>query len=193
MTIPKLYEWHGQSMSLKEWSQVTGISYRTLYSRIVLRGLSFDEAIKGWHSRKRRFIYRGREYGVDELCKLFGMSKSTFNRKLEIGMTVKEIAGWAKETAELRQKMRKKKSQRPHPAECICWRCENNVCGCSWARKLVPVEGSCFKEHKTRYATLQVVVSCPKYIERERTDDYLAGLPIDLGENEPEELLAAMG
>ena len=43
----------------------------------------------------------------------------------------------------------------------ICWDCQRAVCGCSWAKKLKPVEGWIAEENKLGYRVLE----CPLFIE----------------------------
>jgi len=45
--------------------------------------------------------------------------------------------------------------------ETLCWDCQRAVCGCSWAKKLKPVEGWVAEENERGFR----VVECPLFIE----------------------------
>ncbi len=46
-------------------------------------------------------------------------------------------------------------------SDSICWDCQRAVCGCSWAKKLKPVEGWIAEENKLGYKVLE----CPLFVE----------------------------
>lgn len=168
--IPKTYEWKGQRHTLKEWSKITGISVQTLYGRIERNGLRIGDAFKD--RRTLGLQYEGKRYTMAGLADALGIALATLQRKLKSGMTVDEIATWARETRAIREERKRMMQlhsrgvEHRQKGESICWDCRRNVCGCSWARNLVPVEGFAFVERITNDGPRKTITSCPKYIFR---------------------------
>ena len=46
----------------------------------------------------------------------------------------------------------------------LCWRCKNCCGGCSWSRKLMPIEGWTAKKTKTEGGSYRIS-KCPQFIE----------------------------
>ena len=168
---PLLYEWNGQSLTMKELSRKTGISVSTLYARLEQNGYSIDKAVS--QQMRREFRYGGKRYTAEGLAHALGIAHTTLYRKLKRGMTVDEIALWARETEAKRRQfakscLRNSCEEGQCKGESICWHCGRNESGCSWARNLVLVEGCRFVERITLDGPRKTITSCPEYIRSER-------------------------
>lgn len=68
---------------------------------------------------------------------------------------------------------RKKGRKEPERAT-LCWRCQNAICGCSWSRDFIPVEGWKAKPTKIRCEKGNrdmdsfLVIECPEFVADER-------------------------
>ncbi len=91
--------WMGKRWTLAELASEYHINRSTLYSRIIERGWSVDRALREPDDTKRRintkkarklYSYRGKEYSLTELCKMSGLSMTTFATRLSKGMSVQD-------------------------------------------------------------------------------------------------------
>lgn len=51
----------------------------------------------------------------------------------------------------------------------LCWDCARAVCGCTWSREFIPVNGWMAEETKLKvkngdYVTSYHVISCPEFV-----------------------------
>ncbi len=88
----KTYECNGKSYTLKELSEESGVSIPGVLYRIK-HGWSIDKIISTpkQGSASHRCIYNGREIGVLEVSRLFGLTKDAIYQRIHRGDTLQDV------------------------------------------------------------------------------------------------------
>lgn len=77
----EVYTYKGETKVLKEWAEVFGIKYTTLYMRIHRSGLSFEEAIKE-DPFKKTYTYKGETHKLKEWCDILGLEYAYVSNRI---------------------------------------------------------------------------------------------------------------
>lgn len=87
----ELYTYDGESMSLREWAEYSGISYATLKTRLNRHG-NFEKAITEdvCRSQYRNVEWEGKTVKLSTLCMRHGVNYGTVKERLKSGMPLRE-------------------------------------------------------------------------------------------------------
>lgn len=77
----KKITYQGETKSLKEWSEIKGIKYHTLYTRIHNKGLTAKEALE-INKHKNYFTYKGETKSLAEWAKLKNIKHGTLYSRI---------------------------------------------------------------------------------------------------------------
>lgn len=86
----------GETHTITEWGEITGIGRETLYQRINYRGWDAKKALttpkkKAKRGRKVFLDYHGERIDLAEAERLTGVSRSTIQRKMRLGWALDDI------------------------------------------------------------------------------------------------------
>lgn len=92
--------WRGRERPIIEIAEEAGVSYRTVYRRIVQMGMTADEAVNKPNMRPRVMVdWRGRALSLSDLADETGIPKGTLrDRILRLGMTAEEAVNLPRDT-----------------------------------------------------------------------------------------------
>lgn len=99
---PKLiFEKDGEKHTLREWSEITGIRYITLYSRIVRGGIPFENALypptRFAPHHEKIYICNGKSQSLAAWARELGVSKNTLRVRLQRGWTTERALSTSKQ------------------------------------------------------------------------------------------------
>lgn len=96
--IATSYTYKDRTLSVTEWSKITGINREVIYHRVNYLGWDIKKALETPASKvpaKRnptiKLTYNGKTVTLSDVSKLCGVSKSTITRKLKMGWTIDQI------------------------------------------------------------------------------------------------------
>lgn len=77
-----LITYNGETHTLAEWSEILGITYNTLHSRVVQRGWDLDKAFnKPIKATNRTILYKGERIPLLKCAELLNVPRNTFYRQ----------------------------------------------------------------------------------------------------------------
>lgn len=88
--------YNGETYTITEWGEITGLGRETLYQRINYRGWNAEKALNTPKKNAKRghkiFLdYHGEKIDLAKAEKLTGVSRGTIQRKLKLGWTLDDI------------------------------------------------------------------------------------------------------
>lgn len=81
----------GEQVTIRDLSNLTGISYDTLYARIHDKGWSVEKAVETSLIKAVQYEYQGKMYTITELAELSGIQRGTIQRRLKTGQSLEVI------------------------------------------------------------------------------------------------------
>lgn len=89
----RVVEYNGEEHTIKEWSEIIGMRYRTLRNRILSKNWTIEEAmtkeIKKWNPQKSRIIeMNGEKHSLSEWARIKGIRQDTLHLRLKAGWSV---------------------------------------------------------------------------------------------------------
>ena len=88
----RLLEANGEAHTLNEWSEITGIPYRTLYMRMSRLGMSVQEAMNMVSRKCNRVMvtYNGETHSLTEWAEITGLGYRCLQTRIKRGMSAEE-------------------------------------------------------------------------------------------------------
>lgn len=87
----KLYEYNGESHTLIDWSEITGVEYSLLRSRVLGYGIPIKEAIETPKKETEKYNYNGKSLTMSEWAKELGVTPHALRARLKKGKPYSEI------------------------------------------------------------------------------------------------------
>lgn len=81
-------EWNGETRTISEWSEITGISEGTIWRRLEL-GWTAERALTE-NIRKTVIEYNGETRSLSEWSRLTGLAENTISRRIQRGWSVED-------------------------------------------------------------------------------------------------------
>ena len=87
----RLFEHKGEKHTLAEWSEILGIDYTILHSRVLGYGWNIKEAIEKPKTEIKTYEYCGKNMTLREWSKELGVKKATLQYRIRMGKPYDEI------------------------------------------------------------------------------------------------------
>lgn len=89
---PKRLTLNGETHTIREWSEISGIRYSTLVSRLYRYGYTLEKAIsRGVTRNPRTLTYRGKTQTIAEWTRELCLSSQTIYNRLHAGQPIEEV------------------------------------------------------------------------------------------------------
>lgn len=91
----RFISFHGEMRTLAEWADIMGISYYTLYSRIVKLGWPIERALTDLSTTTKptqthSLSFQDETHSITEWSKISGLDRTTIGKRLKYGWTVED-------------------------------------------------------------------------------------------------------
>lgn len=84
-------EYNGEKHTLSEWSDITGIKVITLWDRINLLGWTIERTLTTKNANEKILTYNNELHNIKQWSDILHISYNTLKRKLQKGMSLKDI------------------------------------------------------------------------------------------------------
>lgn len=85
------YYYKGECHILKDWSKILNINYSTLRKRILIMGMSLEQAIKYIDPRDELIVWNNKKYTKQELCDIYNIPIQNFYDRKSKGWSLQRI------------------------------------------------------------------------------------------------------